>query len=73
MIFFAAVVMNVPRPECEEAPFNPDLTEPGEKPDRDGVRGVTGSAPAVDDRNVRQHLGPPLTGFGLTSAAPRSL
>jgi len=69
VIFFAAAVMNVRRPECEEAPSNPDLSESGAKPHRKGIGAVAGSALAVDDRKVLA----PLTGFGLTSAAPRSL
>ena len=52
MIFFAAVVMNVPRPECEEAPFNPDLTESRAKPDRKGIGAVAVSALAIDDGEV---------------------
>ena len=69
VIFFAAAVMNVRRPECEEAPSNPDLSESGAKPHRKGIGAVAGSALAVDDRKVLA----PQTGFVLTSAAPRSL
>ena len=63
MIFFAAAVMNVRRPECEDGTLDPNFPKPGKEPDRNRVRALAGSALAVDD----------LTGFGLTSAAPRSL
>jgi len=55
VIFFAAAVMNVRRPECEEAPSNPDLSESGAKPHRKRITAVAGSALAIDDGQEGPH------------------
>ena len=52
---------------CDEGPLarvrgctlDPNFPKPGEEPDRNRVGAIAGSALAVDDRKVRQHLGHP--------------
>ena len=62
--------MNVRRPECEEAPFNPDLTEPGEKPDRNGINAVA-SARSLWITGSWDRIRSLRAAFGLASAARR--